>query len=279
MSANSEIEWTEHTFNIVWGCVRVSSGCQNCYAETLAKRYGFDVWGPARTTERRTMSDHYWSQPLRWNAFAARDRKRARVFCSSMADVFEDHPTNERERPRLFSLIERTPHLDWLLLTKRPQHMIDMAPDTWRSSWPENIVAMTSAENQEMADLRIPELLKVPAGRRGLSLEPLLGRIFLDEDWLADIHWVITGGESGAKARPMSPVWVRSLRDQAVDAGVPFFFKQWGEYLHHTESHLRPAVWREDEARLGYKRFGKKATGRILDGRTWDEYPELAVAV
>jgi protein gp37 len=201
------------------------------------------------------MSENYWKQPLRWNKAAEQAGERARVFCASMADVFEDHPQLPPLRDRLWNLIEQTPMLDWLLLTKRPENMTSMAPASWAKGWPDNAWAMTSVENQEYADRRIPELLKVPARVRGLSCEPLLGPVDLSR-WVfnrrkalnkmiygpaalneeqADayiapvgIHWVIVGGESGHGARPMHPDWARSLVRQCREAGVAPFVKQLG---------------------------------------------------
>lgn len=251
---NSKIEWTDHTFNPWWGCVKVSPGCEHCYAETLSHRYKFDVWGPAKTTARRGMSANYWKQPFKWHKAAEADGVRRRVFCASMADVFEDHPGVVEWRAQLFSLIEQTPALDWLLLTKRPENMPRFAPAHWAGGWPDNVWAMTSVENQEQAEKRIPLLLRVPARVRGLSCEPLLGPVDLTRLLVVtpcwhcgnldgeagrchcgvctppDIHWVIVGGESGHGARPMHPDWARSLRDQCQAALVAFHFKQWGEY-------------------------------------------------
>lgn len=327
MGAESTIEWTRHTFNIVWGCVKVSPGCANCYAETWAKRHGHDVWGPAKTTSRRVLSDDYWKQPLKWDKAAAAAGERHRVFCSSMADVFEDHPTVAEQRARLWPLIATTPNLDWLLLTKRPENMRRLAPVEWAGSWPTNVWAMTTVENQEEADRRIPELLKVPARVRGLSCEPLLGPVnfhvcedkgdaygdgaiywnmLSGERWMRDgfekelegtppIHWVIAGGESGPKARPAHPKWYRDLRDQCQAAGVAFHFKQWGEWfsegakpeglapnsigpercrwlaLDGSVVEIGNGEMRTDDVLV--VRAGKKAAGRVLDGRTWDEVP------
>jgi len=256
---NSKIEWTDHTFNPWHGCIEVSPGCTNCYARTLSHRYGHDVWGPAKTTGRRMMSENYWRQPLRWNEAAKKAGTRARVFCASMADVFEDHPQVVNARMQLFNLIDATPYLDWLLLTKRPENIARMMG----ADVPENIWLGTSCEDQKRADERIPHLLKVPARVRFLSCEPLLGPVDLSP-WLiccpscgaprADtsyagcqycdaypevrgVSWVICGGESGPGARPMHPDWSRSLRDQCQAAGVAFFFKQWGEY--------KPLTWKE----------------------------------
>lgn len=294
---NSRIEWCSHTFNIVWGCIRVSPGCEHCYAETLAHRYGYKVWGPAKTTERRTMSENYWKQPMRWNAAALKAPygvERPRVFCGSMCDVFEDHPTNARERIRLWETIGECDALDWLLLTKRPENILKMVPTAWAQGyWPEHVWAMTSVENQEQAAKRIPELLKVPARVRGLSCEPLLGPLdieaYLYPHFAADdsrhyprkngVEWVITGGESGHGARPAHPDWFRSLRNQCQAAGVPFFFKQHGEYVHAddcpVDSHERASLFcaggTEDTVTL--YRVGKHAAGRLLDGVEHSEFP------
>ncbi len=115
MSQLTAIEWTDHTFNVAWGCMKVSPGCQHCYADTLSSRYGFDVWGPAATTERRTFGDKHWAEPYRWNKAAGNAGVRRRVFCCSMCDLFEDHPTIDAEREKLWPLIRATPHLDWRL--------------------------------------------------------------------------------------------------------------------------------------------------------------------
>lgn len=237
MGENSKIEWTDHTFNLVWGCVKVSPGCQNCYAETFAKRTGHNIWGPAATTERRTFGDKHWAEPLKWNADALQAGERRRVFCSSMADVFEDHPQLIDERLRLWKLIDQTPQLDWLLLTKRPENIDYMAPCSWvADGFPGNVWLGVSAENQAMADKRIPILAGIPATVRFLSCEPLLGPLdlatwfysMMTDDYSCAINWVIAGGESGPKARPMQADWVRSIRDQCTAAGVAFFMKQMG---------------------------------------------------
>lgn len=295
---NSTIEWTDHTFNLVWGCQRVSPGCEHCYAETLAHRYGFDVWGPAKTTDRRTMSANYWSQPLRWNAAAEKAGQRKRVFCCSMADVFEDHPTNEQERPKLWALIEQTPWLDWQLLTKRPENITRMVPPAWLDKPRRNVWYGTSAEDQRRFDERLPHLLTVPAQVRFLSCEPLLGPINLGlfrigvargltvPFWMA-INWVICGGESGAGARPMHPDWARSLRDQCkrtpTDGGTRFLFKQWGQFMpavgltEDGDIYAPPADNDRSIDVFGDQTYmlslGKHAAGRLLDGREWNEMP------
>jgi protein gp37 len=178
-----------------------------------------------------------------------------------MADVFENNRSVDDERQKLWVLIEETPMLDWLLLTKRPENMLQFVP--WTETWPTNVWAMTSVEDQEQAELRIPELLKVPAVVRGLSVEPLLGPVDLSP-WLSEIQWVIVGGESGPQARLMKPIWAGQVRDQCKDAKVAFFFKQWGEWAPGDQS---------KSPELTMTRTGKKSAGRLLDGELWSQLP------
>lgn len=301
MSTNSAIEWTDHTFNPWWGCTRVSAGCAHCYAETLGHRFGVE-WGAGAA--RRPASEKVWDMPRNWNAAAKLAGRRARVFCSSMADVF-DSAAPEHALSRLFDLIKVTPWLDWQLLTKRPENIRAALPADWGHGY-RNVWLGVSVENQAAAAMRIPLLLQVQAAVRFLSCEPLLGRVDLCEYlgmWWNQtmqafegegavfnrrgiegltrpgIGWVIAGGESGRAARPMEPAWARSLRNQCEAAGVPFLFKQWGEW--------RPAEFADDWIRECEPenvhhhvtteppliRVGKKAAGRLLDGREWNEYP------
>lgn len=265
MSTKTGILWTDSTFNPWWGCVKVSDGCTNCYAETFSKRVGQKIWGPAATTPRRLFGSKHWQEPLKWNTTAEAEGRRHRVFCASMADVFEQHPMLESERLKLWSLIEQTPSLDWQLLTKRPENVLAMVPPPWLDNWPDNVWIGTSVEHQLAADVRIPRLLEIPAPVRFLSAEPLLGPLQLIA-WLVPglppsdyrsapvdrgLEWVITGGESGPHHRPVNLDWVRSIRDQCLAVGVPHFFKQVGGRTH-------------------------AAGGRLLDGRTWDEFPTPA---
>lgn len=256
---NSKIEWTDHTFNPWWGCMKVSAGCKNCYAETLDNRLQGGHWGP--DSKRRPMSDNYWKQPIKWNAAAVKAGIPAKVFCASMADVFEGRLDTLHSLRRLFDLIEQTPFLIWQLLTKHPENIMQLVPDSWKKKFPGNVWIGTSVENQGAADFRIVHLKAVPANVRFLSMEPLLEDVSLklaEREWSAHIHWVIAGGESGHGARPMHPDWVRSIRDQCKDAGVSFFFKQWGE-------------WADDG---GYQvRVGKKMAGRLLDGKEYSQFP------
>jgi len=284
MGENTAISWATDTFNPWIGCTRVSPGCQHCYAEAFAKRYGKADWGP--TAQRVRTSAANWRKPIIWNRKAEAEGIRRRVFCSSLADVFEDNGQLVDWRAELFGMIEQTPALDWLLLTKRPENVLDMIPDIWLGDgWPGNVWIGTSVENQAMADKRIPELVQIPAPVRFLSCEPLLGPVDLlphlynpihfdyqTEETPVEIDWVIVGGESGPQARPMNPYWVRLLRDQCVDAGVPFHFKQWGEW--------RPAEAQDDPSvreywDWGMNRVGVKAAGRLLDGCIWDQFPAI----
>lgn len=283
MSAGTSIEWADHTFNPWSGCAKVSAGCANCYAAGLPPRMRrHALWGP--DARRVPATDEYWRQPLTWDRAAAREGVRARVFCASTADVFEDRGDLDPWRIRLWELIDQTPHLDWLLLTKRPRRAVSWAVE---HGWPENAWAGASVENQAAADERVPHLLEVPARVLFLSCEPLLGPVDLSA-WVGGLDWIIVGGESGHRARPMSPRWAASLRDQAAAAGVAFFFKQWGEWADGTDAYtngkvdlrafeLDPLdggvpnlVLKEDANRDDWRhvwRVGKKAAGRLLDGR------------
>lgn len=345
MSENSAIEWTTHTFNPWWGCSRVSPACRFCYADRDAQRYGHQVW--RRHGPRRMLSEQNWARPLKWDRDAERAGVPAKVFCASMADVFEDHPDVAEPRERLWELIDATPHLIWQLLTKRPENIAQMVP--WgRSEWPSSIWIGASAENQRYADTRIPLLLDVPAKVRFLSCEPLLGpvdltrwmpagiarwqcsgcRNFYSGPWREEcpgcgrrgywcgshagnghpngqpLSWIISGGESGPKARLSHPDWFRALRDQCQAAGVAYFFKQWGEWgprygetwtvgdawrtpqrhrwINPADGHTKPFgefTGTDDLDWARMFRVGKKAAGRELDGRVWDQFPHAVEAV
>lgn len=266
MGQDSKIEWTHHTFNIVWGCVQVSPACSDCYAKRLAERYGFDVWG--KDKPRRVLGEAYWREPLKWNRNAQQSGERKRVFCSSMADVFEDHPTVAEQRLRLWPLIESTPWLDWLLLSKRPENMRAMLPQEWLYSPRRNVWLGATIENQELLEPRADALLGTPAAVHFFSCEPLLGPLDIKGYRPA---WIIAGGESGPRARPSHPDWFRNLRDQSLANGIKFHFKQWGEYGPMPAAMLE--INSNFRANDPY-RFGKKAAGRLLDGRTWDGIPK-----
>ena len=273
MAKDSKIEWTHHTFNPWWGCTKVSDACKHCYAETWAKRVGCDLWGP--TNMRRFFSHTHWNNPIKWNQEAICKGDRQRVFCASMADVFEDRRDLDHWREQLWRLIDETHQLDWLLLTKRPECVSNLVP--WGAEWPTNVWLGTTAENQHWAEERIPHLMDHPAVVRFVSCEPLLGALDLGA-WTrsGDLHWVIAGGESGPKARPMNPVWAQALRDQCARDGVAFHFKQWGHWCPTEQDTQGTQTIVVQDARgkdLRLVAAGKKAAGRQLDGRFWDEFP------
>lgn len=284
MAKDSKIEWTHHTFNPWWGCTKVSPGCKYCYAELWARRTGRELWGPKAS--RRELSDGYWKQPAIWNAEAASRKQRARVFCASMADVFEDRRDLDAKRERLWQVIEQTPALDWLLLTKRPQNVSGLAP--WRDEWPANVWVGATAENQRWLDKRLPALTALRARVLFLSCEPLLGPLDLSR-WVEGarrgqhraIDWVIGGGESGHHARPMHPEWLTSLRDQCLAGGIKFHFKQWGNWRpalpHQVNGYRSKTVFLSNGNSITLANLGKKAAGRRLEGRTWDQFPGLSV--
>ena len=224
---NSAISWTDHTFNPWHGCEKVSPACTRCYAETNSLRWGKKIWG--KDAPRRFMSDNYWKQPLSWNRIAGKTGIRARVFCASMADVFEDREDLLKERARLWNLIDVTPNLDWLLLTKRPENTLSMVPKIWISlGFPTNVWMGTTAENDEWWTKRLPHLRKIPARIRFVSVEPMLGPI---TGSLEGVDWLLVGGESGKGSRLMRTEWVSDLLTRAKKEGVLFHYKQHGEAL------------------------------------------------
>lgn len=228
MSVKTIIAWTDHTFNIAWGCVKISPGCKNCYADTLSSRYGHDVWGVNKP--RRKFGDKHWSEPLKWNEDSVAgipgvrgDGFRHLVFSSSMCDIFEDHPTISEEREKLWPLVRATPHLDWQLLTKRADRIADNLPDDWGNGYP-NVWVGVSVENNDYVWRANDHLAHIPAAVRFISYEPALG--FLPGLDLSGLDWVIYGGESGPGYRHHDLEWPRAMRNRCADAGVAFFFKQ-----------------------------------------------------
>ena len=305
MGANSKIEWTDHTFSPWTGCTKVSPACDHCYAEGWAKRSGHVKWGSGQP--RRRTSDANWRMPLKWNREAERTGVRPRVFCASLADVF-DNEVDPAWRADLFKLIADTPNLDWLLLTKRignARRMIGEALTIMseagkpmnRWPWP-NVWLGATVVNQEEADRDIPKLLAVPAAKRFLSIEPMLGPMNLNlptRTWVNSrgdatcdhccngdrcddpthfsrgrpdfaphcrcpycrgtgngkpLDWIIAGSESGSGAcrDPNMVSWVASLRDQCVNAGVAF-------------------LWKQDVI------DGKKIGAPQLEGQSWQQFP------
>lgn len=285
MGTGSKIEWTTHTFNPWIGCLKIQPECTHCYAavETfprVQRAKGLELWGPPKTTTRHRTGPDNWKQPLKWNRDAAlndhlqvaltgRSPARPRVFCASMADVFEDNPILVPWRDDLLELIEKTDELDWLLLTKRPENMVRMAEHRWGDKWPEHVWAGTTGGTQKTLDANVTALKKVPAVTRFVSCEPLLERVTLfsvdedgqhsvgwnltavqhrtdygtgvehDVDAQPGIDWCIVGGESGSNARPCAIEWLQSLVDECRVAGVAAFVKQLGSVV---VSELRTAT-------------------------------------
>jgi len=261
------------------------------------------------------MSEKYWEQPFKWNEAAKKAGKPAKVFCASMADVFEDNPQVIEWRHRLFDLIVATPYLTWQLLTKRAENIMPFVPPSWQDQFPENVWMGGSAENQKRLEEQVKYLVHVPAVVRYLSLEPLLGPLTLPvdcNDGSGFFDWVIVGGESGTHARPMHPDWVRSLRDQCHDMGTSFFFKQWGEWytdkiridtgepsfaMWRSYEHFTQKLWAKkgdvcvdmagDTCNIGQdfmhaeypvaimQRIGKGKSGHMLDGKEYREFPSV----
>lgn len=282
MGADSKIEWTDHTFNPWYGCTQISPACDHCYAAAWAKRSGLVEWnGPPRRSSAAA-----WLEPFKWNAEAERAGRPATVFAPSLGDPF-DKLVEPATRADFWSVIRRTPALRWILLTKRPQNIPGMLPPDWGQGWPHVALGVT-AENDAEWQRRVPLLLAVPAARYLVSAEPLLSAIE-PGPWLARLHLVIAGGETGsAHSRPTHPRWARELRDACAAAGVPFHFKRWGDWtpgenvtrkrgivagailsgeaswvmtqedLSDTEGHV------DDEPDL--YRVGQRDAGRLLDG-------------
>lgn len=242
MAERTAIGWTDHTFNPWLGCCKVSPGCQNCYALPIATRAGLDVWGPPSTTSRQVTSEAYWRTPIRWNRQARDAGRQHRVFCASMADVFEDHPDVRDARDRLWSLIAETEQLDWQLLTKRPENIGQMVPTNWTHTWPSHVWIGTSVEDQARAGERIPRLLDVPAAIRFLSCEPLIGPLTL-HPYLGELQWVIVGGESGPRRRPMELDWLTDIVDQCESADLPVFVKQDSALYPERQGRIPDVLW------------------------------------
>jgi protein gp37 len=249
MGLKTAIEWTDAVWNPMTGCTKISAGCDHCYAHTVAHRRTRELYllqRPVRDTETNRadpFAPRFWedrlTDPLSWS-------RPRRIFVNSMSDVFHAH-FSVKQIQRVFEVMERATWHQFRVLTKRPERALRLAKDL---VWPENVWLGTSIESMQVAH-RADRLREMPARVKFISAEPLLGSLV--ELNLEGIDWVIGGGESGAGHRECRVEWARDLRDRCNSAGVAFFWKQWGG-------------------------FTPKARGRVLDGRTWDEYPvELAV--
>lgn len=318
MAENTAIEWTDRTWSPWEGCTKVGPGCDHCYAERMNRwLHKGENWGPG--APRLEFSEAHWDKLNRWNDAAAKRGEQPKVF-PSMCDPL-DNEVHAGLRDRFWRAIENTPSLTWLVLTKRIGNAQKMLPQAWlKNGWPMNLWLGATVVNQQEADRDIPKLLATPAAVRFLSIEPMLEPIDLGlqcENWSDDIvmdpetgayecckacdytgignaiDWVICGGESGPGARPMHPDWARSLRDQCAAAGVPFLFKQWGEYAEARLSNVDASRgnrfveldgtdstgWTIDKHVNGSAmmvRIGKKAAGRLLDGVEHNGFPASA---
>jgi protein gp37 len=243
MGKKTAIAWTDHTFNPWWGCTKIGPGCDNCYAAVWADRFpeSRGLWG---TGKFRTFSDKHWRQPENWNAAAEKSGVRRRVFCASMADVF-DNQADPVLRARLFNLIRITPHLDWQLVTKRIGNVAKMLPADWGNGWP-NVWLVPTIVNQEEADRDMPKLFEIPAAVYGVSYEPALGLVDW-KPWLGwgsgfpphidrqghghprKLNWIIGGGESDQNGmRECRIEWLEDTAEQCRAHGVAYFNKQIG---------------------------------------------------
>lgn len=298
MGTETKIEWCDKTFNPWVGCAKISPACDHCYAESWAKRSGMVQWGPGAWRKRTSAAN--WHLPLKWDREAEKNGTQPRVFCASLADVFDNAVPQEWRRD-LFNLILSTPHLTWILLTKRignvqamleatiPQEMRNFPahhPLSW--PWPHVWLGATIC-NQDEADRDIAKLLAVPAALHFVSIEPILGpvdvRKYLSRsnmpglnmmpgfrDSMPGVDWVISGGESGPHARPAHPDWFRSLRDQCAVAGVPYLHKQNGEWVSASEV-SGPGRHYTFPDGATVRRVGKKLAGRALDCVVHDGLP------
>ena len=296
MAETTKIAWCDATFNPWIGCAKVSPGCDNCYAERdFDHRKHVATWGPCE--KRVRTSEANWKKPLAWNRKCEKEGRRKTVFSGSLCDVF-DAEIPQQWRHDLFDLIAETPCLTWLLLTKRAHNMrLAMPLEPRKNVW----ISVTVC-NQQEADENIPILLRTPAVGRFISVEPMIAPVRLRTTCLptkfwpplfskrnsgfhdspgGGIHWVICGGETGPNARPIHPHWIRSLRDQCLVSHLPFFFKQWGEFLPSTEAHKRGVIvghqlhsfpW--GQCQLQMARVGKESAGDLFDGEQYHEFPQ-----
>lgn len=291
MAENSHIEWTKHTFNPWIGCTKVGPGCDHCYAEAWDARglQGLPTrWGPDADRTRTSVAN--WRKPLAWSKAAAALGEFHRTFCASLADFLDNHKSISDEMRRdLGKLIEATPNLIWMLLSKRIGNAAKYLPIMFPNGVPKNVWLGITIVTQAEADRDSHKLAKIKANF-GISISffsmvPLIEAVTIDPHFMPDL--VIVGGESGKGARPMHPRWVKDIRDLCVAAGVAFHFKQWGEWapcigLPVTHRWTREGAFAEFNGgphypgEQGAARIGKKAAGRLLDGRTWDEMPGAA---
>ena len=266
MAKETNISWCDCTFNPWIGCTKVSEECKYCYAEVIAAKPTIKTpWGLGKP--RRPASEEKWKEPINWNAEAVRSGVRKKVFCASMADVF-DHEAPDGSRARLFDLIQSTPQLDWLLLTKRPQLIEGQLKEigVWDLLPLPNVWIGFTAGDQENFDARWPIVREIPAVVRFCSYEPALGPITLTSDTAGELDWLICGGETHTEkymGRAMDPSWAQSIRNQCLRKKISFFFKQWGNWIPDGGKH----DWHGKTSDV----FSQKV--EILDGMEWKQFP------
>lgn len=263
MAEDTRIEWTDRTFNPWTGCTKISPGCDHCYAEGWSKRSGHVKWG---NHPRKRTTEAYWKAPLAWQAqaeeFYSRHGRRQRVFCASLADVF-DNQVDSSWRADLFELIRATPDLDWQLLTKRPQNIRKMLPLDWGDQGYSNVWLGFTAEDQIRFDQRKKFIARVPASIWFVSYEPAIGPLQIcEEDPKPD--WLIIGGESGGGARPMDPEWVEDVLNDCLRWGIAAFFKQWGNYANNPLTGNPSLSSRDRKARDPHGKGGGLVGGKLV---------------
>ncbi|WP_419909370.1 DUF5131 family protein [Hoeflea sp.] len=269
MAESTGIEWTDRTFNPWTGCTKISPGCDNCYAESWSKRSGHVKWG---NNPRKRTTEAYWKAPIAWqrqaDAFELCHGRRQRVFCASLADVF-DNQVDAAWRSDLFELIRQTPDLDWQLLTKRPQNISKMLPPDWGQTGWNNVWLGFTAEDQLRYDQRKKYILQIPAAVWFVSYEPAIGSLRIgDTDPAPD--WLIIGGESGHGARPLNPLWVEEILIDCRARGIAPFFKQWGQYENN------PLTGRLNLPKSGMKGVDPHGKGGgLINGAIVREFPKV----
>lgn len=318
MADRTAISWTDATVNFWWGCTKVGPGCDHCYAETWSKRTGHSVWGagaPRRKVESagkllHRLDNGYADWAADYEVATGNARafglpvptigRRRRVFIQSMSDLFDlEVPFAWFEEA--WRTVEVCNRLEIQIVTKRLPAVEKRLAAIGRTGWPPHAGLIATIVNQPEADRDIPRLIaqKKALGIRwiGLSMEPLLGQVILPPEWLAEIDWIIVGGESGPHARPMHPDWARGIRDACAAAGVPFHFKQWGEWKHGSDFAIDARVVCNDGMTLPFvrsaldlenrkrelatfrpelmRKVGKARSGRELDGVEHDGFPEV----
>lgn len=295
MGERTGIAWAHGTFNPWWGCTRATKACQNCYAEAWAKRCGFDAWG--RDAKRVFFGDKHWAQPMKRNRKAEKEGERRRIFAGSMCDVFEDRDDLFAPRTRLFHLVEDTPWLTWMFCTKRPENYHRLLPASWLLAPRPNVWLLATASEQNEFDTAANELIRLPAVVRGISVEPMLGPILQAASWMqrgrvrhgcpAHAHRFHLecvdclrqpGWWSAARAAQAPARWSRA-GSAAFATSAPTrerrsFSSNGASGSQTTKTPANPGAGLANPGGPGPHRLGKKVTGNVPDGRTWEQFPE-----